>query len=157
MGLAGYVPPADTHVDTFGEHGLVEVPAQQCARFGEIGRGVFGAPYVGAYENHLVAILLFEGLCLTGEDGVDTAYFVADFPACFKEQVYFLTAIIHYLSMINLFEGAKLAKNTDLCKSIAGILTQQPEHLCGEFFCCLCRCLCVIGLGRGVDDAARRS
>ena len=95
--FTGYIPSADPYVDAFGEHGFIKYSTEQGAGFGKIWRWIVIRPHIGSDKNHFVAVLLLECFGFTGKNGVDTADFVANFPADLEEQVYFQATIIHYI------------------------------------------------------------
>ncbi len=84
-GGAGDVPATSAESDTVreGEFGgrLQEgLCLFKIRRWGSIG------PDVWPDEYKIIAKLLFEHTCFSGKDGVDTADFVAYFPACLEKQ-----------------------------------------------------------------------
>ena len=84
-GAARYVPPTYADMQAFLA-GLLHPGTPHLVIFEEEGIG-FVLPKVGADEHEFVGETLLQRLGSRGEDGIDAAHLVADFPATLKDKI----------------------------------------------------------------------
>ena len=90
-----HFPATYAHGNTVGQLRLTGPSGKGSADFREPWGGIIRGPDIGTYKNHLILAGELHRLCFSGKHGVNTAYLIADFPACFKDKVNLLLLISH--------------------------------------------------------------